>query len=92
MGLDGVGRQTDQLDAALGELRLKLCKGTELGSADGSVVFWVGKQDDPVVANELVEVNGALGGLGLEVGGDGSQTKANNDKEVSKNTIPTAAQ
>jgi hypothetical protein len=27
----------------------------------------VGEQDDPVVANELVEVNGTTGGLSLEV-------------------------
>ena len=43
MGFNGVGRQTDQLDAALGELGLELCKGAELGGADGGVVFWVGE-------------------------------------------------
>ena len=77
--LDGVGRKTDQLDATLGELGLELCKGTKLGGADGSVVFWVGEQDNPVVANELVEVNGALSGLSLEIGCDGSQAEARDD-------------
>lgn len=31
------------------------------------VVFWVGKEHDPFVADELVEVDGAIGGLSLEV-------------------------
>lgn len=75
MRLDGVGRQTDQLDAALGELRLELCECAELGGADGSVVFGVGEQDNPVVANELVEVDGTLSGLSLEVWCDASQSE-----------------
>lgn len=75
VGLDGVGRKTDQLDAALGELGLKLCEGAQLGGADGCVVFWVGEQDNPLVANELVEVDWALGGFGLEVGCKGSQAE-----------------
>jgi len=33
------------------------------------------EQDDPVVADELVEVDGALGGLGLEVGGLAAQAE-----------------
>jgi len=70
VGLDGVGGKTDQLDTALGELGLELSEGTELGGADGSVVFWVREEDNPVVANKLVEVNGASGGVGLEVRGD----------------------
>lgn len=71
-----VGRETDQLDAALGELGLELGESTELSGADGSVVLGVGEQDDPVVANELMEVNGASGGVGLEVGSSGSQAEA----------------
>lgn len=73
---EGVGRETDELDAALGELRLEAGHLTELGGADGRVILGVGEEDDPVVANELMEVNGTLGGLGLEVGGNGAQTEA----------------
>jgi hypothetical protein len=73
---EGVGRQTDQLDATLGELGFKLGKSTELSGADGSVVLGVGEEDDPVIANELMEVNGTVGGLGLEVRGSGTQTQA----------------
>ena len=71
-----VGRETNQLDAALVELGLEACHLAELGGAHGRVVLGVGEQDDPVVADELVEVDGALGGLGLEVGGGRAQTEA----------------
>jgi hypothetical protein len=40
---EGVGGQADQLDTTLGEFRLKLSECTELGGADGSVVFGVGE-------------------------------------------------
>ena len=73
--VDGVGRETNQLDAALGELWLELCEGTELGGADGCVVLRVGEENYPLVANELVEVDWALCGLGLEVGGNGTQAE-----------------
>jgi len=36
---EGVGRETDQLDAALGELGLELGEGTKLGGAYGCVVL-----------------------------------------------------
>ena len=75
MRLDGVGGETDELDAALLELGGELSEGTELSGADGGVVLGVGEEDDPVVANEVVEVDLALGGLGLEVGGNGAETK-----------------
>jgi hypothetical protein len=95
VGLDGVGRETNQLYAALGELGLKLCKGTQLGSADRGVVFRVGEQDNPVVANELMEVNGALSGLSLEVGCDGSQAEASEEgvsmstaQSITPSTLP----
>ena len=68
--LDGVGGKTDQLDTTLGELGLELSEGTEFGGADGCVVFWVREEDNPLVANKLVEVNRASGGLSLEVRGD----------------------
>ena len=70
VGLDGVGGKTDQLDTTLGELGLELSEGTEFGGADGCVVFWVREEDNPLVANKLVEVNRASGGLSLEVRGD----------------------
>lgn len=75
MAAEGVGRETDELDTALVELGFETGHLTELGGADGSIILGVGEEDHPVVANELVEVNGAIGGFGLEVGGDGAQAK-----------------
>ena len=69
----------DQLDAALGELGLELGKGAELGRAHGRVVLGVREQDDPLVADELVEVDGAVGRVGLEVRGNAAQTEATGD-------------
>lgn len=71
MALDGVCGETNELDAALGELGLELGESAQLGGADGGVVLGVGEEDNPVVANELVEVDGTSGGLGLEVRRDG---------------------
>ncbi len=68
-----VGGQADQLNATLSKLGLQLSKGAELGSADGGVVFGVREENDPVAANKLVEIDGAVGGISLEVGGDGSE-------------------
>ena len=76
VGLDGVGGEADELSAALGELGLELGEGAELGGAHGGVVLWVREEDHPLVADELVEVDVAAGGLGLEVGGDGAQAEA----------------
>ena len=59
MALNSVGAQTDELDVALGELGLELREGTQLGGADWSVVLRVGEQDDPLVANEVVELDRA---------------------------------
>lgn len=39
VGLGAVGAQADELDAALGELRLELGEGAELGGADGGEVI-----------------------------------------------------
>ena len=73
--LDGVGAQADELDAAFCEFGLELCEGAELGRAHGGVVFWVREEDDPFVADEVVEVDGAGGGVGLEVWGDGAEAE-----------------
>ena len=51
-------------------------ESTELGGADGCVVLWVREEDYPVVTDELVEVDGALSGLGLEVRGGAAQTES----------------
>lgn len=79
MRLDCVGRKTNQLHAALGELWLQLGESTELGGADRSIIFGVRKENDPVVPNELMEVNGASGGLGLEVGRDRAKSKSDTE-------------
>lgn len=75
VAVDGVGRQSDQLDATLGEFGLELGESAEFGGADGSVILGVREEDDPVVADEFVEINVTRGGLGLEVGGNGAETE-----------------
>ena len=75
MALDGVGGETDELHAALGEFGLELGEGAQLGRADWRVVLGVGEEDNPLVADELVEINGAIGRLGLEVGGNAPETE-----------------
>lgn len=76
VALNGVGGQADQLGTSSRKLGLQFGKGSEFGGAHGSVIFGVREKHDPVVANELVEVDGALGGVGLEVGRDRSKTEA----------------
>lgn len=75
MRVNGVGGQANQLYTALGEFRLELGKGAQLGGADGGVVLWVREEDCPLVADPLVKVNGAVCSLGLEVGGNASETE-----------------
>lgn len=79
VGLDAVGAQTDELDTAGSELGLELGEGAQLGGADGGEVIGVGEEDGPLVADELVEVDGTVGGLGIEVRGNGAQTEAVNN-------------
>ena len=64
-----VDRQADDLHVALVELGLELGDVAELGGADRREVLRVGEQHAPAVAEPLVEVDLALGGLGGEVGG-----------------------
>lgn len=80
MRFDGVGRQTDQLDTALGEFGLELGESSELSGADWSVILGVREEDDPAVADELMEVDGAFGSVSLEVGRDGTQSEAVRDQ------------
>lgn len=42
----------------------------------------MGEKDDPVVADELVEIDVASGGLGLEVGSDASEAEAIRDQSL----------
>ena len=76
VALERVGREADDLDAALLELGLELGHGAELGGADGGVVLRVGEEHDPAVADELVEVDRAVGRVGLEVGGRVAEAEA----------------
>lgn len=69
--------QANHLHTPLLEFILELRKGTQLGGADGGEVGGVGEQDSPAVANELMEVNIALGGQCLEVG------RCNNSQSIS---------
>jgi hypothetical protein len=75
VGVNGVGGETDQLDTTLGELWLELGEGTELSGADWGVVLWVREEDNPVVTDELMEVDWAVGGVGLEVWGNGAEAE-----------------
>jgi hypothetical protein len=72
----GVGREPNKLDTPLGKFGLETSHLTELGGADRGVVLGVGEQDDPVVADELMEVDVTLGCVGLEVRGNGAQAEA----------------
>ena len=69
VALDAVCGETDKLDTALCKLGLELSKGTKLGGADGGEVIGMREEDDPVVTNELVEVDATSSGLGIKVGG-----------------------
>src|SRR5262249_43603059 len=68
MGIHRVDAQTHDLDAALVELRLDLRHVTELRRTDGREVFGVREEHRPVVADPLVEANGAFGRMCLEIG------------------------
>jgi hypothetical protein len=67
--LDGIDREADDLGSALGELTFEAGHGAEFGGADGGEVLGVGEEDGPVVADPLVELDGAVGGVGRKVGG-----------------------
>lgn len=85
VALGRVGRESNQLDAALCELGLETSHLAELCGAHRGEILGVGEEDNPLVANELMEVNGALGGLGLEVGGNAAKTETGSDRDMSAN-------
>ena len=62
-----VDGEADDLRVPLVELRLDARHVAELGRADGGEVLGMGEQDRPPVADPLVEVDGALGGIRREV-------------------------
>jgi hypothetical protein len=76
MAVDCVCGETDQLDPSSCKFWLELCESAQLGRADWGEIFGVGKQNDPIVANELMEIDLALSRLGLKVRGDAAQAKA----------------
>ena len=63
------------LHVALVELRLELRDRAELGRADRREVLRVREQHAPAVAEVVVEVDRAFGGLGREVGGFVAQSE-----------------
>lgn len=87
--VDGVGAQAQQLDAALLELGLEAGHLAQLGGADRGVVLGVREEDNPVLADILVQVDGALGRIGLEVGGDGAQAEAVGDSMLAASSAST---
>src|SRR6185312_1168723 len=66
--VDWVDRNADDLHAALVELRLDLGHVAKLCRADRSEVLRMRKQDRPAIADPVVELDFAFGGLRLEIG------------------------
>jgi len=75
MRVDGVGAQANQLDTALREFWFELSKSSQFSGANRGVILGMREENHPVVADEVMEVDWALGGLRLEVRGDGTQTE-----------------
>ena len=65
----GVHAQADDLAVAFRKFRLQARHIAGFGSAHGSEVFGMGKQDGPAIADPFVKSDGSLGGLGDEVRG-----------------------
>lgn len=76
VAFNSIGRETDQLSTTLGELRLQLRECAQLGCANRCVILGVREQHNPVVSNELVEIDWAIGRLGIKVWRNGAQTEA----------------
>lgn len=60
MRFDGIRGETNELDPTFGKLRFKLGERTQLSGADGGEIFRVGEENDPFVANELMELDVTL--------------------------------
>jgi len=67
--VDRIDRQADRLHAPPVELRLQPRHVAQLGRAHRGEVAGVREQDDPRVADPVVEVDAALRAVGREVGG-----------------------
>ena len=65
---DGIHGKADDLAVAGGEVLREARHVAELGGADRREVLGVREQDGPAIADPVVEGDGALGGLGGEVG------------------------
>ena len=76
MTLNSVGRQANQLDTSSGELWLEFCESTKFCCADWSVIFWMREENNPVVANEFMEIDGTGGSLSFEVWCNASKSQA----------------
>src|SRR6266480_519593 len=75
MAFHCVRRKADQLDAALGELGLELREGAKLCCAYWRVVLGMREENDPIVADEFVEVDLPLSSFGVKVGSDAAETE-----------------
>lgn len=92
VGVGAVGAQTDQLDSTSSELGLELGKSAQLSGADGGEVIGVREKNGPAVANVVMEGDGTVGGVSVEVGGSRAETNGGSTflshcegvKEVSK--------
>lgn len=74
MAVDRVGREADQFYSTLGELWFELCKRAEFGGAHGSIIFGMREENNPLITNEIMEINGSVGGIGFKVRGLATET------------------
>ena len=77
--VDRIDAQPDDLGVALVELGLQPGHVAELGRADRREVLRMREQDRPAVADPLVELDRALGGLGREVRRSGVDAKRHDE-------------
>jgi len=75
VGLNSVRRQTDEFDSTLGKLRLELSECTQLSGTNRCEILRMGEENNPVVANEFVELDFSIGGLSFEVRSYASKTE-----------------
>jgi len=68
VAVDGVDGEADDLCAALRELAFEASHGAEFGGADRGEVLGMGEENGPAVSDPFMEVDGALGGVGGEIG------------------------